>query len=76
MAIVARLFVSWAGGTWYPNPDFEPEVVTRESLAADIAGLTGRGPRRAEEILLALDRIGERVRQGGADHGSQSDSGC
>ena len=65
MALIARIFVYWAGGTWYPNPSFEPEVVTRESLAAEVAILTGCGLRRAEEILMALDRLGERARSEG-----------
>src|SRR5439155_492354 len=41
MALIARLFVLWAGGVWYPNPQFEPEAVTRESLVDEVRSVCG-----------------------------------
>ncbi|MQA85101.1 MAG: AAA family ATPase [Streptosporangiales bacterium] len=65
MALLARLFVLWAGGTWYPNPDFQPEVVTREGLTNDLAELLGCAPRTAGRLMRRLDEIGQGVRREG-----------
>ncbi len=61
MALIARLFVLWAGGTWYPNPEFEPEVVTRSSLIEEVRGVTGASGRDAERMMARLDRVHERI---------------
>lgn len=65
MALVARLFVWWAGGTWYPNPDFTAEVVTRASLLAEIRDVTGMDDRQAEQALKQLDDLGRAVQREG-----------
>lgn len=65
MATLARLFVLWAGGTWYPNPDFRAEVVTREDLCDAIGDLLGSPPEAAERLMRQLDEIGTRVRREG-----------
>jgi DNA helicase-2/ATP-dependent DNA helicase PcrA len=66
MALVARIFVYWAGGTWYPNPEFQPEAVTRESLLGEIRSVTGLGQRAADEAFAHLERLGNRVHREGA----------
>jgi DNA helicase-2/ATP-dependent DNA helicase PcrA len=64
-ALIARLFVYWSGGTWYPDPEFTPEIVTREALLTEIRLVTGMGEPQAELALGALERIGARVRERG-----------
>lgn len=65
MALIARLFILWAGGVWYPNPEFTPEAVTRESLLNEIRSVTSLAARDAERAMRALDRLGEHVRREG-----------
>jgi DNA helicase-2/ATP-dependent DNA helicase PcrA len=67
MALIAHLFVHWAGGTWYPNPQFEPEHVTRESLLAEIQAVTGMGRQEASRTLARLVEVGAAVRTTGVD---------
>jgi DNA helicase II / ATP-dependent DNA helicase PcrA len=62
MALLARIFVYWAGGTWYPGPTPAPETVSRDDLAASIADLTGAGP---EPTLKVIDRLGDEIRPNG-----------
>lgn len=62
MALLARIFVYWSGGTWYPRADPKPENVTRESLAAEIGTVTGADPGVA---LAAIERLGQQVRDVG-----------
>ncbi len=69
MALVARIFVSWAGGTWYPNPSFEPEVVDRATLLAEIEQVAGLAPRAAEATLRRLDELHAAVRRDGVSDG-------
>jgi len=56
MALLARIFVYWAGGTWYPGPT--PETVSRDELAAGISDLTGTDP---EPALKVIDRLGDEI---------------
>jgi DNA helicase II / ATP-dependent DNA helicase PcrA len=65
MALVARLFVRWAGGTWYPNPEFTPEAVTRESLFEEIRLVTGLDAKGTERAMRVLDQLGQQVRRDG-----------
>jgi DNA helicase-2/ATP-dependent DNA helicase PcrA len=65
MAFIARLFVFWAGGTWYPNPDYAPEVVTKESLLAEIQQVAGVNGPGAAKAVRALEKLGERIRKEG-----------
>ena len=62
MALLARIFVYWAGGTWYPYAGPVPQNVTRDELAGQIASVTGTDPVAA---LVAIDRLGEQVRDEG-----------
>lgn len=63
MALVVRLFVLWAGGTWMP--DEQREVVTVERLVSDLQDLTGLGPVEAARALSGLERLGEDLRAQG-----------
>jgi len=65
MALVARLFVYWAGGTWYPNGEGRPEVVTREALEVEIQAVTGLDAERARAAMDTLERLGEGLRREG-----------
>lgn len=65
MALVARILVYWAGGTWYPNGEYRPEVVRREALEAEIREVMGLDAQRARAALDALERLGERLRRDG-----------
>lgn len=67
MALVARIFVWWAGGTWYPNPEFEPETVTPAGLLDEIERVAGLDRAAAERALAAIEALGERVKEEGAD---------
>lgn len=60
MALLARIFIFWAGGTWMP--DEEREVVTAERLTADLQDLTGMGPVEAGRLVSELERFGEKLR--------------
>ncbi|GDY31765.1 ATP-dependent helicase [Gandjariella thermophila] len=62
MALLARILVYWAGGTWYPQPEPTAEIVTRDGLAAEIAAVSRVDPGGA---LDAIDRLGARVRRDG-----------
>jgi DNA helicase-2/ATP-dependent DNA helicase PcrA len=63
MALPARIFILWAGGTWMP--DDQREVVTTEGLASDLQELTGVGPVEAARIVSDLERLGEKLRAEG-----------
>jgi len=63
MALLTRIFVLWAGGTW--QPDEEREVVTPERLAEDIADLTGVSGVRAGRIVAELEQLGSRLLKDG-----------
>ncbi|HEX5437835.1 MAG TPA: ATP-dependent DNA helicase [Gemmatimonadaceae bacterium] len=65
MALIARIMVYWAGGSWYPGGDLTVEIVTREMLADEIQNVTGADPGRAARMLEALEQMGERVRAEG-----------
>ncbi len=71
MALVARIFAYWAGGTWYPNPDFTPEVVTRESLLAELELVTGKHGDAAGAILERVEGLGRDVRDEGVSDSVQ-----
>lgn len=62
MALLARIFVYWAGGTWYPTSAPVPQTVSRDDLAAGIADITGADP---EPTLKLIDRLGEQVQHEG-----------
>jgi DNA helicase II / ATP-dependent DNA helicase PcrA len=62
MALLARIFVYWAGGTWYPGAAPTPEVVSRDDLAGAIEELTGASP---EPALKVIEELGEQVREDG-----------
>jgi len=63
MALLARVFVFWAGGTW--RPDEAQEVVTRERLMDEIAALTGTSAGQAATMVAELIRMGENLAQRG-----------
>jgi DNA helicase-2/ATP-dependent DNA helicase PcrA len=65
MALMAHVLVYWSGGTWYPNPDFAPEVVTRESLLSEIAAVAGCTDQQAATALRRLDKLGDVCRREG-----------
>jgi DNA helicase-2/ATP-dependent DNA helicase PcrA len=67
MALMARLFVLWAGGVWYPNPQFEPETVTRASFLDEMRAVTGMGRAHAERVMGRLDSLARMIRQDGVD---------
>jgi DNA helicase-2/ATP-dependent DNA helicase PcrA len=60
MALVVRLFILWAGGTWMP--DEQREVVTVEELASDLQELTGLRAVEAARALSELELLGQRLR--------------
>jgi DNA helicase-2/ATP-dependent DNA helicase PcrA len=62
MALLARIFVYWAGGTWYPGPGPAVQTISRDDLAAEITGITGTSPG---PVLEVIDRLGEQVRREG-----------
>ncbi len=65
MALIARIFVYWAGGTWYPNPNFEPEAVSRDSLLEEIQAIAGLSRRASEKAMQKLDQLHDQVRRDG-----------
>jgi DNA helicase-2/ATP-dependent DNA helicase PcrA len=67
MALMARILVFWAGGTWYPNPQFEPEVVSAESLREEIQRVTSASGAQVDQVFQALARLGEQVRREGVN---------
>ena len=62
MSLLARIFVYWAGGTWYPTSAPVPETVSRDDIAVQIANLTGADP---EPALKLIDRLGEQIQHEG-----------
>jgi ATP-dependent DNA helicase UvrD/PcrA len=62
MALLARIFVYWAGGIWYPGAAPTPEIVSRDDLADAIEQITGADPGPA---LKLIDQLGEQVREDG-----------
>ena len=58
-ALLARLFVFWAGGTWQPDED--REVVTAERLAQDLAELTGKSEVEATRVVSRLEQMGQQL---------------
>jgi ATP-dependent DNA helicase UvrD/PcrA len=65
MALIARVLVYWGGGTWYPNPQYEAEVVTRESLCNEIQRVTRSDPASGEAMLRQLEDLGGTARREG-----------
>ncbi len=65
MALFAHIVVYWAGGTWYPNPAYEAEVVNREALLTEVAAVAGLVSADAERAVARLERLGERVHEAG-----------
>jgi DNA helicase-2/ATP-dependent DNA helicase PcrA len=65
MALIARIFVWWAGGTWYPFHEPEPECVTPDRLTSEIRLVTGSDKRRVSRMLASLERLGGRIRAEG-----------
>jgi ATP-dependent DNA helicase UvrD/PcrA len=65
MALIARLFIYWAGGTWYPNPQFEPEVVTQASLIEEICSVAHVDRSKASRLLRRLEQLGAEIRREG-----------
>lgn len=65
MALIARIFVYWAGGTWYPNPNFEPEAVTRDSLLLEIRAVARLSRPASEQAMRRLDHLHDHVRRDG-----------
>lgn len=63
IALLARVFIWWAGGKWMPNE--EEEVVTPERLASDIVDLTGVSEAQAAQILSQLERMGTDLLENG-----------
>jgi DNA helicase-2/ATP-dependent DNA helicase PcrA len=66
MALIARVFVLWEGGgssgVWYPNPEYQAQPVTRESVVEEIASVARIGSREAERRMRQLDQMGEQIR--------------
>jgi DNA helicase II / ATP-dependent DNA helicase PcrA len=62
MALLARIFVYWAGGAWYPGAAPTPEIVSRDDLADAIEESTGADPGPA---LKVIEELGEQVREEG-----------
>jgi DNA helicase-2/ATP-dependent DNA helicase PcrA len=56
IALVARIFVLWGGGTWYPEED--REVVAPDLLARDMADLTGNDLTETTRIVTELEHMG------------------
>lgn len=67
MALIARILVWWAGGRWYPNPDFTPEVVTDQVVRAELARVLGGDEPSLEPIVRRLAEMGRSVREHGVD---------
>lgn len=65
MALVAQIFVYWAGGTWYPGAEYEPDTVTRDALLRGIARVAGGTSRKAARALAAIDALGALLREEG-----------
>ncbi|NIR48545.1 ATP-dependent helicase [candidate division KSB1 bacterium] len=63
MALLARVFVWWAGGCW--RPDEVQEVVTDETLAHDISDLTGAAEGKAKQTVGQLRKIGTHLTEEG-----------
>ena len=63
MALLARVFVYWAGGVW--TPDEEQDVVTPELLAQSVSALTATDPIRASRIVSELEDMGRRLSSSG-----------
>lgn len=67
MALIARVFVYWAGGTWFPSGTYESETVTGPMLEGEIAALTKADAPSATAIVNKIDRLGELIRADGVD---------
>ena len=65
MCLLAQVFVYWAGGCWYPNPEHGRESVTREGLMRRIEEVTGRSSERADVTMARIERLGEDVKREG-----------
>jgi hypothetical protein len=63
--VVTRIFVYWAGGCWYPNPEHARETVTRESIVQAIEDATGSSPAEAERKMEVIENLGESVKRDG-----------
>lgn len=57
MALLTRIFVFWAGGSW--RPDEEQEVITPERLIQDIADLTKISVGEASKVFAQLSNLGD-----------------
>jgi DNA helicase-2/ATP-dependent DNA helicase PcrA len=67
MAFVARVFVLWGGGRWYPDADREEEVVTPQSLTRDLESL-GWSSDGAKGAIDGIVRQGDKLaKEGVAD---------
>lgn len=64
MALIAHVFIWWAGGVWYPNDDHVPESVTSDGLLAEIRAVAGLPEADARRVLAGLERLGAEVREG------------
>ncbi len=64
MALMARVFVLWAGGSWYPVPGGGEERVTRATIEADLNGL-GKPPDAAQRLSLEIEEMGRRAKERG-----------
>jgi DNA helicase-2/ATP-dependent DNA helicase PcrA len=71
MALVARIFIYWAGGRWYPYSDTEVDLVTRETLVPAIAGLTHSDRRTTGERMKRIEALGQEIRDQGVDDSVQ-----
>jgi DNA helicase-2/ATP-dependent DNA helicase PcrA len=65
MALVARIFVLWAGGSWYPGDERRVEIVTPQRLTEEIVELTERSQGEAERVVADLERMGRQIRSEG-----------
>jgi DNA helicase-2/ATP-dependent DNA helicase PcrA len=63
MALLARVFVLWGGGSW--RPDEELEVITPEKLALDISELTGASQVKTAGTVADLQRMGSDLAKNG-----------
>jgi DNA helicase-2/ATP-dependent DNA helicase PcrA len=63
MALLTRIFVFYAGGTW--RPDEEEEVITPEHFVKDISDLTRLNTTKANKIFTQLNALGSSLMNSG-----------
>ncbi len=59
LALLARIFVFWSGGTW--QPEMDQEFVSRESLTREVDSVTGAGLNASRHAVAQLERLGQHL---------------